>query len=239
MANLFLDRVKSTSRNLFETEQYYDICTFIYNLKHWLESPLICYCLSVNCDNTGGGIYIRGSNEDSSQSPYSMIMDTLKMDSANVARKLITGDYKMRSVSSGKSEVWKIFGIVVDTENSTVLDFVACKQCHHVLAYHGRQTGTSTLKKHKCKVPVSQTLLSSVAKTLQPKPGIAKASKDTITKACVNFVCQDLRPFDTVSGDGFINLVQEVSHSTISFEVEVPVILNKNHYPISACHLLM
>ena len=140
-----------------------------------------------------------------------MNIDTSKMDSANVGRKLIAGNYKIRSVSSGKSEVWKIFGIVVDTENSTDLDFVACKQCNHVLAYHGRQTGTSALKKHKCKVPLSQTLLSSVAKPLQPKSGITKASKDTVTKACVNFVCQDLRPFDTVIGDGFIDLVQEVS----------------------------
>jgi len=38
--------------------------------------------------------------------------------------------------------------------------------------------------------------------------GIPSSVKSGITEKCVEFVCKDIRPFETVSGDGFIALAQ-------------------------------
>ena len=132
------------------------------------------------------------------------------MDTNTVARKLADGEFKLREVSNSKSTAWLNFGIVLDKENKD-LDFVACKQCKHVLAYHGRKTGTTALTRHKCKVAPSQTVLTALVKLLKPNASVSRATKDVITNACIDLVCQDLRPFDIVSGSGFISFVQEVS----------------------------
>ena len=79
---------------------------------------------------------------------YTVTMSAL----SGITSKLSSGSYRIRSVSSGKSEVWKIFGLVVD-ENGDDLDYAACKFCHYAISYRGRVTGTTTLKKHKCKSP--------------------------------------------------------------------------------------
>lgn len=133
------------------------------------------------------------------------------MDITLVTRKLLAGEYKIRSVSSGKSTVWNRFGLVIDSDSSD-LDYVACKQCNHVLSYKGRQTGTTSMTKHKCKVSSTQTILTPVVKTIKSKSScLSKTKKDAMTSACVDFVCKDIRPFDTVSGTGFIQVIQEVS----------------------------
>ena len=60
------------------------------------------------------------------------------MDSVSISKQPKAGDFKVQSVSSGKSVVWKTFSIVIDSEGGD-LDFVACKYCYHVLAYHCHQ----------------------------------------------------------------------------------------------------
>ena len=90
------------------------------------------------------------------------------MDSVFISKQLKTRDCKIWSVSSGKSVVWKTFGIIIDHEGSD-LDFVACKQCYHVLAYYVHQIDTTALKKHKCKLCSGQTIISPLVKILKPK----------------------------------------------------------------------
>jgi DNA-directed RNA polymerase subunit RPC12/RpoP len=72
------------------------------------------------------------------------------MDIYTVKSKLLNGDFKLRSVSNSKSVAWEKFGIVVNVAESKDMDFVACKDCSHVLTYKGRQSGTSSLISHKC-----------------------------------------------------------------------------------------
>ena len=50
-----------------------------------------------------------------------------------------------------ESDVWKVFGLVVD-ENDVDLDYAGCCNCYAVFKCCGRQTDTSTLRKHKCYV---------------------------------------------------------------------------------------
>jgi hypothetical protein len=58
------------------------------------------------------------------------------MSTSDISKALKLGKFRIRSVSSAKSEAWKNFGIVVG-ENDEDLDFVACKQCGTVLQYKG------------------------------------------------------------------------------------------------------
>ncbi len=71
------------------------------------------------------------------------------MDIHTAKANLLRGDFKVRSVSASKSRAWEKFGIVVDVAESKDLDFVACKECSHVLVYKGRQSGTSSMNSHK------------------------------------------------------------------------------------------
>ena len=91
------------------------------------------------------------------------------MDSVFISTQLKTRDFKIRSVNLGKSVVWKTFGMFIDSEGCD-LDFVACKQCYHVLANHGHQTGTAALNKHKCKLANGQTILSRLVKYSSRSP---------------------------------------------------------------------
>ena len=64
------------------------------------------------------------------------------------------------------------------------------------------------MKRHKCaNKDNSQKLITSLVDT---PTTVTKDEKSRITNACVNFPCQDLRPFETVGGAGFENLVQEL-----------------------------
>ncbi len=145
-------------------------------------------------------------------------MDT-KLSSTVVSRKLISSEFQLREQTGrSTSSVWKQFGIVTDTDGND-LGYAACKECYQAFNYKGRSSGTSTLSKHQCKVTSGQTFLkpSHGAKVLplfpsskeQIKP--STELKKTITDACTNFVCEDLRPLDLVKGSGFLNLINSVS----------------------------
>ena len=150
-------------------------------------------------------------------------MDTLKMDSALISKKLFSGDLHLRSVSSGKSAIWKKFGIVTDNDND--LDFVACTQCHHAFTYKGRASSTAPMARHQCKVSQGQTLLAPITTTAK-KTTTSATKKNTIAIACVSMVCKDLRPFETVDGEGFIQVIQTVS---INFHCTYTVSCSPQH----------
>ena len=65
------------------------------------------------------------------------------MDS-DITFKLKTGEYTLKS-RSGKSVVWKKFGMVVDEEGKE-LPFAACIKCLQPLTY-SRNSGTSHLNR--------------------------------------------------------------------------------------------
>ena len=139
-------------------------------------------------------------------------MDIANMDTSQVYKKLLSGDLKVKSVQ-GKSKVWEQFGLVHCGDKE--MEFVACTKCNHVLVFKKGKTGTSTMQKHKCSLPNNQPVLTSAVQHLPAKPAKpTTAIKKTVTAACVDFVCEDLRPFDTVAGEGFLDLIQVVSLNT-------------------------
>lgn len=78
---------------------------------------------------------------------------------------------------------------------------MSCDKCNKVLTYSGHKSGTSGLRRHVCTVLKGQTSLTFMSN--QSK--VSSALNATTTK-CVDFVCADIRPYDTVSGQGFIKL---------------------------------
>uniref|UniRef100_H2ZY74 Hermes trasposase DNA-binding domain-containing protein n=1 Tax=Latimeria chalumnae TaxID=7897 RepID=H2ZY74_LATCH len=76
-----------------------------------------------------------------------------------------------------------------------------CKYCKTLLKYDSKKTGNSSLQQHAEKSYMT-SFVQSEKKILLPK-------KSEITDKCVTLL-QDIRPFETVSGKGFIELAQEL-----------------------------
>jgi hypothetical protein len=132
------------------------------------------------------------------------------MELSDVSQKLSEGQFSLRDCK-GKSDVWIHFGIIINEEKSD-LEYVACKKCQTVIKYKGRASGTTNLKRHKCRVSVSQTVLDFPRKTI-PITHYKKTNvdiKSAVTESCVNMVTSDLRPFDMISGEGFKSFVQDI-----------------------------
>ena len=71
-----------------------------------------------------------------------------------------------------------------------------------MLNHNSHALGTSGLRRHVCAILPGQTKLV-VKQTALP----ASAKQDT-TEKCVTLCCKDIRPYDVVAGDGFVNIVQ-------------------------------
>ena len=74
-------------------------------------------------------------------------------------------------------------------------------------------TGTTTMRKHICRVGSNQTRIVTITFRTTPLTSNASSNKDVkeeLSTSCVNMCCEDLRPFDTVAGEGFIELLQMV-----------------------------
>ena len=149
------------------------------------------------------------------------------MEQQEVKNKLKTGELK-RQTCTGKSEVWKGFKLIVEDVTETCVGFAECNQCGALLSYESRKTGTSALSRHlkNCtgRNDDSKTsILSFITKTAPLR------AKQAITDKCVDFCCQDLRPFSVVTGEGFKSLAQELINVGSTFG-RVPVDSVLPHY---------
>ena len=118
-----------------------------------------------------------------------------------------------------------MFGIVCDSDGKE-FDYVGCKKCNNVLSYKKGKSGTSNMQKHKCILQPNQPLLTKSAVKMLPSktPTVGKKVRETVTAACVDFCAEDLRPFDSVAGKGFLDLMQVVSLTITFLMLPVPFI---------------
>ena len=131
-----------------------------------------------------------------------------------IRAKLKSGEAKIERKADGKSDVWKRFGLVVMADDTTT-DFAICLTCEALYKYDSHKTGTANLKRHCCpddpkqrppqRVPSDQPLISTYA---AKKIKIPLAAKSKLVDDFVDFCCEDLRPFDVVSGTGFGKVAQ-------------------------------
>lgn len=134
------------------------------------------------------------------------------MSTEELRKKLVNKQYKVVANASSKvkSDVWKHFGCVADAENNVVEGFAACMKCLKVFVHDSRKCGTSSLKKHAdvCAATsenASRTMMESFVKKTTVLQVPRKEDKDAVTKLCVGFVCNDIRPFEAVHGEGFLH----------------------------------
>ncbi|CAF3417542.1 unnamed protein product [Rotaria socialis] len=136
-------------------------------------------------------------------------------------QQLINDDSKSISFfkpkeSPKRSIVWQSFSIIcVDGKKQEI---VSCDKCKQLMAYRARD-GTNSLARHtrSCKnessIPSSNSsnqnqvtdYFSSSKTSIIPKK-----IKDRVKIGCVEFIALDSRPFETVSGEGFMKLAQSL-----------------------------
>jgi len=130
----------------------------------------------------------------------------------DIKRKIREGIFSTIAKDSARNELWKHFvGITSLVDGEVIkLPYVSCTICSNVLTYNSKTGGTSHLRRHieyclsQCGSSSSSLGIGSFFKPI----GIPSSVKSGITEKCVEFVCMDIRPFESVSGDDFIALAQ-------------------------------
>ena len=126
-----------------------------------------------------------------------------------VSRKLKEGIFLTTEKESGKNELWKLFRGIIGEDKKELHLFVICVRCNKILSYDSRKGGTSHLRRHadSCK-GASTSGISQKMPTFFRANAIPLSVKQNVSRACVDFVCQDIRPFEIVAGAGFEKLAQ-------------------------------
>uniref|UniRef100_H3ADM1 BED-type domain-containing protein n=1 Tax=Latimeria chalumnae TaxID=7897 RepID=H3ADM1_LATCH len=104
---------------------------------------------------------------------------------------------------TSKSTVWKNYDVVFSDKSPC--GYMQCKSCKILLKYDNKKTGNSPQQRH-AKKP-SQSYMTSFVQSEKKIPVPKKKKKNN---KCVTLCCKDIRPFETVSGKGFIELAQEL-----------------------------
>lgn len=127
--------------------------------------------------------------------------DSLTID--KIPSKLKAGEIFLKE-KHGKSGVWDKFAELVDSSHKKI-GFAICKDCDHILKYNYK-TGTSNLQRHNCRDSNNQSKITSFLQKNKPPANVKELTK----KKLIDFVCNDLRPFEIVSGKGFRDFIQEM-----------------------------
>jgi hypothetical protein len=92
-----------------------------------------------------------------------------------------------------------------------------CIKCKRVLSYDSTKGGRSHLRRHadSCNAGVSANN-PSIANFFKPS-GVSNDVKQLITEKCVQFVCRDIRPFQTMAGDGFQALADALTMTGVKY----------------------
>ncbi|XP_065316758.1 uncharacterized protein LOC135925394 [Gordionus sp. m RMFG-2023] len=118
-----------------------------------------------------------------------------------IGEKIKTKEYEVRENLNGKSDVWKKFSFIYD-ENKEKLNYVIC---------------TNQLKRHKCvytntsttaESKKTQLTIDSLFGTDPKKLKSCTKLKKECTKVLTMFCGRDLRSFDTIHGEGFVDCCQ-------------------------------
>lgn len=113
-----------------------------------------------------------------------------------ILEQIWSGAYSLSPQRKGKSFIWNILSKILKEDGSTVEGFVYCRSCRKVLKYCRNQT--SNLNRHKCCQTLKQPNLRPVS-TPDKKETLNVLSK---------WVIEDCRPFSSVSGSRFKEIVK-------------------------------
>lgn len=129
-----------------------------------------------------------------------------KEKAEDVAEKLRNGVYRSVDISGQKgytSQAWANFLRIYEKEIPK--NFAICKSCKQIYSLNG----TRGIRNHSCSRLATASVGSRKIDAQFPVASVnLKESKKAFTKACSKFIATDLRPFNTVAGLGFEQLIQ-------------------------------
>lgn len=139
---------------------------------------------------------------------------TVQLDFAEVVAKLKSKEFttRKRTGSHFRSDNWSLFEEIVSHEGIVVRNFVFCTGCGKVITYNSAN-GTNNLTRHKKTCSVQSNKLDSYV--INKKIDFSKRDRDNILSASERFCYEDLRPFQAIEGNGWINLLGTVSAITV------------------------
>lgn len=124
---------------------------------------------------------------------------------------------------AARNQIWTKFEAIVDVDTLTaerrVLPYVSCCKCCRVLSYDSARGGTSHLRRHadSCTTGSVASFGTSHVTSYFKTIAVPLVAKQQITRKVVEFVSKDLRPFEIVAGDGFIELAQALINAGVKY----------------------
>lgn len=127
-----------------------------------------------------------------------------------------SGNFTLRDVikrsSKKKSPVWTDIKRIVDNNGDDVKGFFSCNKCKELIENQSYEKhGTTTpFTRHDCKKEKNQPSIEQFATTSkthqQNKTKISQKHQEKLRDGCVQYVCNDLRPYYAVEGKGLRDL---------------------------------
>jgi len=140
-------------------------------------------------------------------------MNNLKKEKENIKKKIEQGIFKTCGKSSTATASWWNRFVRIQDDEENIISFVQCIKCLSVLAYDSNKTGSSAQKSHAeaCRGGVANASNNQDIRIMLNKDNnVSAAEKSSFTEACAKYCSFDLRPFETMNGDGFQILCQSL-----------------------------
>ncbi len=133
-------------------------------------------------------------------------------DAEKIREKLQKGELITRKKIGQRSSAWEQFSEILYHDESSA-GYVICNTCSSLYVYDSQKTGTSNMVRHVCakaryQPNTSQT--DSLTSACRESKGfkLPLDVKSKLVDNCVDMCCLDLRPCDTVTGRGFLQVAQ-------------------------------
>ena len=111
--------------------------------------------------------------------------------------------------SSSTADFWSSF-LRVKNSTDAYEPFVQCVHCKQILSYESKN-GTTSINLHaqSCsKQTNTQQSMSPIETYLRRDGNISSDSRRSVTTACAKYCAFDMRPFNSINGEGFQHLCQ-------------------------------
>lgn len=121
-------------------------------------------------------------------------------DLSTINSKIEEGLFSIELKRKARSNVWEIFGEIMNEENEKIPNIVACKMCKKAILF--KSSTTTNLLRHKCYIKAKPSRQNMI--------NVNTTEKKNILSAAVLLCVEDMRPFSIISGGGMNKFVLAV-----------------------------
>ena len=135
------------------------------------------------------------------------------LNQSDIGKLVRSGTFKIVAYPNASiSAVWKKFGLLQEEGSEKPLPWAICRSCKTLYSFKGaHSSGTSSLSRHACTAEPAkngQKHLTKYLESLENLKPVPTAAKAAMTDACASFTAKDLRAFNAVSGEGFLDVIK-------------------------------